>query len=113
MEARSARLLPALVDDPRLSPGDRGSMRAAIEVLQTLVRVGVARVVVRGLRDPDRTRAQVLADADAVVRSPVASDLMPAQRIDAFERLFLDWPGRSLESALRHVAAVAERGPTV
>jgi rifampicin phosphotransferase len=94
MEARSARLLPALVDNPRLSPGDRGSMRAAIEVLQTLVRVGVARVVVRGLRDPDRTRAQVLADAGAVVRTPVASDLMPAQRIDAFERLFLDWPGR-------------------
>jgi len=94
MEARSARLLPALVDDPRLSAGDRGSMRAVIQVLRTLVRVGVAPVVVRGLRDPDRTRELVLADADAVVRQPVATDLTAAQRIDAFERLFLDWPRR-------------------
>src|SRR5262245_28039086 len=95
MEARSARLLPALVDDPRLLPGDRGSMLAAlIEVVRTLVRVGVPSVLVRGLRDPDRTREQVLADADAVVRRPVGADLTPAQRIDAFERLFLDWPGR-------------------
>src|SRR5499426_3746569 len=94
MEARSARLLPALVDDPRLSPGDRGSMRAVIQVLRTLVRVGVAPVAVRGLRDPDRTRELVLADADAVVRRPVATDLTAAQRIDAFEQLFLEWPGR-------------------
>ena len=94
MEARSARLLPALVDDPRLSPGDRGSMRGTmIYVVRLLVRVGVVSVLVRGLRNPDRTREQVLADADAVVRRPVAVDLTPAQRIDAFERLFLEWPG--------------------
>src|SRR5215831_7596834 len=95
MEARSARLLPALVNDPRLPPGARGSMVAAvIEVVRALVRVGVPSVLVRGLRDPDRTRQLVLADADAVVRRPVAADLTPARRIDAFERLFLDWPGR-------------------
>jgi len=95
MEARSARLLPALVNDPRLPPGDRGSMLAAvIEVVRALVRVGVPSVLVRGLRDPDRTREQVLADTDAVVRRPMAADPTPARRIDAFERLFLDWPGR-------------------
>ena len=95
MEVRSARLLPALVDDPRLSPGDRRSMRAAIRVVvRLLVRGGVASILVRGLRNPARMREQVLADADAVVRRPVAADLTPVQRIDAFERLFMEWPGR-------------------
>ena len=95
MEVRSARLLPALVDDPRLSPGDRRSMRAAIRVVvRLLVRGGVASILVRGLRNPARMREQVLADADAVVRRPVAADLTPGQRIDAFERLFMEWPGR-------------------
>ncbi len=93
MEARSAVLMRKLRDEPRLSP--RGSsILTLLALIATVARTGAPAVLIRGLRDPDRTREGVLADVDAVIREPLPATLTPAERLDAFERLFLEWPGR-------------------
>ena len=94
LEARSAAVFTRLVDDGRL--GKRGSRLGTLRrVLPAAVRTGIPVVVVRALIRPDATRERVLREADAVLRAEAAvSPATSRERVDAFERLFVEVPRR-------------------
>jgi len=94
MEARSARLIDPLTEDPRLAVRGSSSPLTLIRVVRTVAHTGLPSVLFRGLRAPDATRERILAEVDAVITAPLPDDLSAADRLDAFQRLFLEWPGR-------------------
>jgi len=92
MEARSQAIFAALLADPRLAP--RGSRpRSLLATLIAVARTGAPFVAIRSLARPDATREAVLREIDATIRE-VARPAAPAERLDAYERLFLTVPPR-------------------
>jgi pyruvate,water dikinase len=96
MEARSARVLERVLDDPRLAPRRGGSrLRSIFAALRLVLRTGAAPVVIRALVRPATARVRLLREIDALAAMDVGPLGTSAQRIDAFERLLLTWPPRA------------------
>src|SRR5438132_4008919 len=92
MEARSQAIFAALLADPRLAP--RGSRpRSLLATLIAVARTGAPFVAIRSLARPDATREAALRELDATIRE-VPRPAAPAERLDAYERLFLTVPPR-------------------
>jgi pyruvate,water dikinase len=92
MEYRSQAIFAHLLRDPRLRP--RGSrLRSFLKILAGALRTGAPQSAVRAMVRPDATRRTVLNEIDVLLaseRAPATS----AERLDAFERLFLTFPPR-------------------
>ncbi|HYY54286.1 MAG TPA: PEP/pyruvate-binding domain-containing protein [Candidatus Dormibacteraeota bacterium] len=107
MEARTAIAMRRLEHDPRLAI--RGSTRATIPiVVPAIARTGIPWIVLRALARPDATRQRTLREIDADLRRAAAvAPATAAERIDAFERMFLDLPRRLFPKLVGLVAAGA------
>ncbi|HET7772165.1 MAG TPA: PEP/pyruvate-binding domain-containing protein, partial [Chloroflexota bacterium] len=92
-EARTVALLDHLVDDPRLGPAGGSRVGTARAMARFALRSGVARGVLRALRNPDGARRRAeralerLHGAAALPESASA-----AERLDHFERLLTRAP---------------------
>ena len=105
MEARSSGIFARLLDDPRLAPRGGSRIRSLVSGLRAVLRTGAPPVVVRALLRPDATRDRLLRAVDAIVGRDAGPLDTPAERLDAFERLFLTWPPRMFPRLVAMVAA--------
>ncbi len=93
MEARSKPVITRLLEDPRLRA--RGSPRRSIAgLVSALRRTGAPPIVLRALLRPDDARLQILRAVDSLLGSDPGPVSTAAERLDAFERLFLGVPPR-------------------
>jgi len=96
LEARSARVLEHVLEDPRLAPQPGSSrVRSAFVALRLVLRTGAPRVAIRALVRPTEARVRLLREIDALVEMDLGPLETSAQRIDAFQRLLLTWPPRA------------------
>ena len=96
MEARSARVLDRVLEDPRLAPRRGGSrLRSTFAALRVVLRTGAPPVVIRALARPAAARVRLLREIDALAEMDLGPLDTSAQRVDAFERLLLTWPPRA------------------
>jgi pyruvate,water dikinase len=90
MEFRSKAIFAKLLEDPRLRP--RGSKaRSRFRVIGAALHTGAPQNALRAMLRPDATRRRLLGELDralANVRIPET----PAERIDAYEDLILNFP---------------------
>ena len=94
MEARSGDVMSRLLSDPRLAPRRRSPMRTRLRILHAVLRTGALPVVLRSFLGPDRMRARLLPEFDALVNADVGPTSTALERVRAFERLFLEIPPR-------------------
>src|SRR5207245_4229196 len=94
MEARSEDVMTRLLDDPRLAPRRRSSVRTRLRVLRAVMRTGALPVVLRSFISPERMRERLLPEFDALVNADVGPTSTALERVKAFERLFLEIPPR-------------------
>src|SRR5204862_179170 len=67
MEARSARVLDRVLEDPRLAPRRGGSrLRSTFAALRVVLRTGAPPVVIRALARPAAARVRLLREIDAL-----------------------------------------------
>ncbi len=105
MEARSAPLFERLLHDPRLAPRRGSRLGAMLRGMRAVARTGAPPVVVRALLRPDATRVRLLREIDEYVTGDVGPLATGADRVDAFQRLFLTWPPRMFPKLVAMVAA--------
>ncbi|TME89325.1 MAG: phosphoenolpyruvate synthase [Chloroflexi bacterium] len=105
MEARSSGIFARLLEDPRLAPRGGSRLRSLLLGLRAVAHTGAPRVVLRALLRPDATRERLLREVDEIVRLDAGPLNTPAERLDAFERLFLVWPPRMFPRLVAMVAA--------
>ncbi|TMC01007.1 MAG: phosphoenolpyruvate synthase [Chloroflexi bacterium] len=105
MEARSSGIFARLLEDPRLAPRGGSRLRSLLLGLRAVAHTGAPRVVLRALLRPDATRERLLREVDEIVRLDAGPLNTPAERLDAFERLFLIWPPRMFPRLVAMVAA--------
>ena len=120
MEARSARVLARVLEDPRLAPRRNASrVRSTVAALRVVLRTGAPPVVIRALVRPAAARARLLREIDALAATDLGPLETSVQRMDAFERLLLTWPPRAfprlaatvLASVIAYTAARRLLGP--
>jgi len=106
MEARSARVIERVLEDPRLAPRPGSSRaRSAFAALRVVLRTGAPRVAIRALVRPVDARVRLLREIDALVEMDLGPLDTSAQRIDAFQRLLLTWPPRAFPRLVAMVIA--------
>jgi len=105
MEARSSGIFARLLEDPRLTPRGGSRLRSLVSGLRAVMRTGAPSVVLRALLRPDATRDRLLREVDEIVTLDAGPLNTPAERLDAFERLFLTWPPRMFPKLVAMVAA--------
>jgi pyruvate,water dikinase len=106
MEARSSGIFARLLEDARLAPRGGGSrVRSLLSGLGAVRRTGAPPILLRALLRPDATRERLLREVDELVRLDPGPLDTPAERLDAFERLFLTWPPRMFPKLIAMVAA--------
>src|SRR5438876_8498281 len=86
-EARSSAVLVQLASDPRLSLARRSRLRSVRAIAGAMMRAGVPRAALRGLRSPAVTRARYVGGIADYARVDLPEDATSEQRLDAFERL--------------------------
>jgi pyruvate,water dikinase len=89
MEARSTGVVTRLLEDPRLAPRRGSRLRSALTVLRAVAHTGAPPVLIRALLRPEATRDRLLRQVDELIRSDVGPLTTLAERLDAFERMFL------------------------
>jgi phosphohistidine swiveling domain-containing protein len=105
MEARSSGIFARLLEEPRLAPRAGSRLRSLLSGLRAVAHTGAPPVLLRALLRPDATRERLLRDVDKIVRLDAGPLNTPAERLDAFERLFLIWPPRMFPRLVAMVAA--------
>jgi pyruvate,water dikinase len=92
MEARSKAIFAKLLEDPRLRP--RGSaLRSRVTAVVAVLRTGIPQAALGAMVRPDATRERRLGEIDAAIAS-VRIPAAPAERLEAYEQLFLTLPPR-------------------
>jgi len=104
MEARSSGIFARLLEDPRLAPRGGSRLRSLVSGLRAVRRTGVPPIVLRAMLRPDAMRERLLREVDALVRLEAGPLNTPAERLDAFEGLFLSWPPRMFPKLLAMAA---------
>jgi pyruvate,water dikinase len=108
MEARSARILRGLFDDPRLSLTNSSRRRFARRLASVMVRYRVPITLVRALADPVRAERRARAEADAVLaRIAPPPGAGPAERVDHVARALAEHTVPILPRILPVAAAAA------
>jgi pyruvate,water dikinase len=94
MEARTASIFTRVETDARLAT--RGSRFGTLrQLVPAIARTGAPPIIVRALARPNATRERVLREVDALVREQAAiAPGTAAERVDAFQRMFVDTPGQ-------------------
>lgn len=105
MEARSSGIFARLLEDPRLAPRGGSRLRSLVSGFRAVRRTGAPPIVLGALLRPDATRERLLREVDELVRLDPGPLDTPAERLDAFERLFLSWPPRMFPKLIAMVAA--------